>query len=310
MNINIFEVITQDTALKIKAAIDSLQTGETLELSILSGGGDAFAGVAISGMLLACKLNTIARVYGYAASAAALIALSCKKIEMASNACIMVHSAYDADGNADDEKPIEIINNAQLSVIKSRWPEFDIEALQSGNTWLTAQEAFELGICDEIIEVGSVAAAYGAAKHFITAIIKGEKKMAEKVVEDVKTVKAEDIEEIVTVPAEPADGDKLEAILKELESIRESNANLTEIVRRFDERLRAIEERTASVEMMAEQTRKETVCNSQVVSSWKKNIECQEKLLKGFASPLKALKEKKVVKQQENKDKFDINKFV
>ena len=306
MNLNIFEVITQDTALKVKAAIDSLPAGSTLELSILSGGGDAFAGIAISGMLLSCNLNTISRVYGYAASAASLIALSCKRIEMASNACLMVHSAYDADGDDEDSKPIEIINNTQVSVIKERWPEFDIEMLKSGNTWLTADEAYKLGLCDKIIEVGSVAAACGAAKHFLTVIKKGEQKMAD----DIKKINAEDVEEIVTVPTEPADGDKLEAVLKELESIRESNANLTEIVRRFDERLRAIEERTESVEVMAEQTRKETICNSQVVSSWKKNIECQEKLLRGFATPSKSSKDQKVVKTQECKTKFDPLKFV
>ena len=290
MNINIFEVITQDTALRIKAAIDALPTGETLELSILSGGGDAFAGVAISGMLLSCKLNTIARVYGYAASAAALIALSCQKIEMASNACIMVHSAYDAEGNADDEKPIEIINNAQLSVIKSRWPEFDIEALQSGNTWLTAQEAFELGICDEIINVGSVAAAYGAAKHFVKSLIKGEKKMAEKVVEDVKTVKAEDIEEIVTVPAEPVeDEDALKAIMR--------------LIERLDERLRVLEERSAAAEIVAAEDRKEDGCARDIVAR------CN-KIMAAISTPAKTMKDNKVVKQQECKAKFDINKFV
>ncbi len=286
MNLNIFEVITQETALKVKAAIDSLPAGSTLELSILSGGGDAFAGIAISGMLLSCNLNTISRVYGYAASAASLIALSCKRIEMASNACLMVHSAYDADGDDEDSKPIEIINNAQVNVIKERWPEFDIEMLKSGNTWLTADEAYKLGLCDKIIEVGSVAAAYDAAKHFLTVMKRGEQKMAD----DIKKINAEDVEEIVTVPAEPVEEeDALKAIMR--------------LIERLDERLRVLEEREKEAEIVAAETRKTECGNREIVAR-------ANKLLADITAPSKSSKDQKVVKTQKCKTKFDPLKFV
>lgn len=280
MLLNIFEVITQETAVKVKAAIDALKAGETLELCILSGGGDAFAGVAISDMLISCSLNTISRVYGYAASAASLIALSCKHVELASNACLMVHSAYADNEDDEDQKPIEIINAAQVNVIKRRLPEFDMKALKTGDTWFTAEEALKLGLCDEIINVGSVAASAAAYNHFVQSTLEGEKKMEN---EEVVSVPVEQVEEV-------REEDKLDAIMSAIE--------------RIDARLKTVEEKLSAAEQLKAEEEKKEEENKDIVARCNNILGC-------FSIPTKKGVEAEKPKQAEKRvQKRDLSKFV
>lgn len=279
MLVNIFGVITEDTAVMVKAAIDALNEGETLELCILSGGGDAFAGVAISGMLVSCSLNTISRVYGYAASAASLIALSCKRVELASNACIMIHSAY-ADDEDENQKPINIINEAQLNVIQRRFPEFDMKALKSGDTWFTAEEAFKLGLCDKIIDVGAVAASAAAYSYFIHSTLEGEKKMEN---EEVVSVLVEQVEEV-------HEEDKLDAIMSAIE--------------RIDARLKTVEEKLSAAEQLKAEEEKKEEENKDIVARCNNILGC-------FSIPTKKGVESEKPKQAEKRvQKRDLSKFV
>lgn len=74
-----------------------------VDVYISSGGGDLFAGMAISNMLARYEGPTRAIVDGLAASAASLIAFGCDEIEIPSNAYLMIHKPLvTVCGNADD----------------------------------------------------------------------------------------------------------------------------------------------------------------------------------------------------------------
>lgn len=77
--------------------------GKPVNVYINSGGGDLFAGVAISNMLKRHDSTTKAIIDGLAGSAASIIAFGCEEIEMPSNSYLMIHKpSCSAHGNADD----------------------------------------------------------------------------------------------------------------------------------------------------------------------------------------------------------------
>lgn len=148
-----------------KANLDSLGDIQTLNIYINSNGGDVFAGQAIYSML---KRNTAQKnVYidGLAASIASIIAMAGDKIIMPANAMMMIHNPWTmAMGNSHDFRKLaddmDKIRESMLSVYESKtgMKQEDIIPLLDSETWLTAQDAFDKGFCDEIEEEKQVAA--------------------------------------------------------------------------------------------------------------------------------------------------------
>lgn len=150
-----------------KANLDSLGDIQTLNIYINSNGGDVFAGQAIYSMLKRSTAQKNVYIDGLAASIASIIAMAGDKIIMPANAMMMIHNPWTmAMGNSHDFRKLaddmDKIRESMLSVYESKtgMKQEDIIPLLDAETWLTAQDAFDKGFCDEIEEEKQVAASF------------------------------------------------------------------------------------------------------------------------------------------------------
>ena len=132
-------------------------------------GGDLFEGLAIHNALSRLGERCIARVDALAASAGSVAACGAHRLEMASNAMLMIHNPWTwASGDADDFRKVADMLDQTLEAIvasyKRKAPEVDdaeLRRLINEETWLTATEAKNLGLCDEVIDGVTVKAMVG-----------------------------------------------------------------------------------------------------------------------------------------------------
>lgn len=136
-----------------------------IDVRINSIGGDVYAGIAIYNALKNSKANITIYIDGIAASMAAVIAMCGKPLKMSKYSRLMMHEVSGgAWGNSEKLKQaieeMEGLNDALVNMIaeksgltpedvKSRW--FD-----GHDHWLTAQEAYDLHLCDEVYDVEPV----------------------------------------------------------------------------------------------------------------------------------------------------------
>lgn len=178
-------------------------------LNIYSPGGDPFAAFAIHDFIAANGIKATARVWGHAASAAAIIACSCERVEMGENSFLMVHKAY----GGDDQELLDSINEKQVALFKAKsgMSASAVSKLMEAETWMDAKEAKANGICDAIIKELKVAAIYKAqymetndkptpevkpeeVKPVVEETPKVEPEATEEVEEEVKVTPAEAIQ--------------------------------------------------------------------------------------------------------------------
>lgn len=140
---------------KVAQAIAEAE-GEDLDIDINSGGGDVFAGSEIYSALRAYPGNINIHVVGLAASAASVIACAGHS-DIAPTAQLMVHnvSTYACGNYHDMDHASEMLQQANRAiaaayVAKSGMAEQDALDLMDAETWLTAQDAVEYGLIDEI----------------------------------------------------------------------------------------------------------------------------------------------------------------
>lgn len=157
---------TETSAPSFKDALKELKDVKQFTVNINSGGGDVFSGVAIHNMLKSHKAHVTVKIDGLAASIASVIAMAGDKVIMPSNAMLMIHNAWTfAVGNASDlrkqAEDLEKINSVVINSYLDKNPDIDEDKLRSlmdEETWLTAQEAKDFGLVDEIAEPNKAAA--------------------------------------------------------------------------------------------------------------------------------------------------------
>lgn len=142
----------------IKKALDSKSPSEKLTVIINSGGGLVTAGTEIYSMLVGRNDVEIV-IRSMAGSAASVIAMAnyCKITPIG---LIMIHNVSVSGINGDYhemEKSAEMLKNinsalAQSYVKKTGKTEAEILEMMDKETWLTANQALELGFVDEILE--------------------------------------------------------------------------------------------------------------------------------------------------------------
>ncbi len=148
------------SAVSFRNAIKDLGEVDTLNVHINSPGGSVYDGVAIFNMLRQHKASVTVHIDGLAASIASVIAMSGDKVVMPSNSMMMIHNAMSVSiGNANDMRKmaddLEKINESVINSYITKNPELDreyLKALMDDETWLTASEAYELGLVDVIDE--------------------------------------------------------------------------------------------------------------------------------------------------------------
>lgn len=157
------------TPTSIRDALDNMGPVGTLNLRINSYGGSVYAGNAIINIIDSYrKKNNVtvnAYIEGIAASMGSGIPMVADKIYMAENAMMMLHKPYTiVMGNSYDlQKEIDILQKVEEALIKNYMRHFkgtedELRDMLADETWLTADEALEYGLCDEVIEAVEIAA--------------------------------------------------------------------------------------------------------------------------------------------------------
>lgn len=161
--IDIFDVIDSwggwwgISAGEVDQALAALGDGvETLYVRVNSPGGESTEGMAIANLLRAHAATVHVTTYGLAASAASHIAIAGDSLSMAPGSMLMIHKAWNyASGNADEMREVaatlDKFDLAQVgSYVMKAGSDTDWLALMAAETWLTAQEAVDLGLADQV----------------------------------------------------------------------------------------------------------------------------------------------------------------
>lgn len=157
------------TPTSIRDALDSMGPVGTLNLRINSYGGSVYAGNAIINIIDSFrKKNRVtvnAYIEGIAASMGSGIPMVADHIYMAENAMMMLHKPFTiVMGNSNDlQQQIEILQKVEDTLVKNYMRHFngtedELRDMLADETWLTADEALEYGLCDEVVEAVEVAA--------------------------------------------------------------------------------------------------------------------------------------------------------
>lgn len=144
----------------VRQALADNPEGEDLELEINSGGGSVYAGFEMYSLLREAKCNTVAIVQSMAGSAASTIMAACREVRMSPVAQVMIHlpSSY-AEGSQNDmkheakvlEQITQSILNGYETKCAGKTTRDRLDRMIRAETWLTAQEAVELGLADSIL---------------------------------------------------------------------------------------------------------------------------------------------------------------
>jgi len=170
--LNIFGTIgSKDTETKdtVKKALNEAG-GQDVLINISSSGGSIIEGMAISEMIALYSGKTTTRGIGIVASAATIILMAGKKKEMTKNSFFMMHNSWGGvEGNVFElEKTIELLRmfDEQMAAIYTAQLESkgkliggdkektleEVKKMMAAETWLTADQALEMGFIDSIIE--------------------------------------------------------------------------------------------------------------------------------------------------------------
>tara|TARA_R110001599_G_scaffold159091_2_gene346391 strand:- start:405 stop:1406 length:1002 start_codon:yes stop_codon:yes gene_type:complete len=142
-----------------------------INLHINCVGGDVFDGMAIYNILKKRTANTTVYIEGIAASMGSVIALAADTVVMAENSLFMIHNAWGgANGEAKDMKKTAALLDkisgeiADIYVKKTKLPYDKVKDMMDEETWLNADEAFDLGFVDSISDAIKIAAKYDVSK--------------------------------------------------------------------------------------------------------------------------------------------------
>ena len=146
---------------KLINEIKALANEKEIVLRINSNGGDIFQAFAIYNTLKESKASITVKVDGIAASAASLIAMAGEKIIMPENTMLMLHNPWGiCKGEAEEMRAqAELLDKLKEQCIKAYQAKSNLSGeklseIMDNESYLSAKECKELGLCDEV--VGSV----------------------------------------------------------------------------------------------------------------------------------------------------------
>lgn len=157
------DVTVKDFAEDLKALGDL----KILNIYLNSLGGSVFQGQAIYSILKRHSAHKNVYIDGIAASIASVIAMAGDTISMPKNAMVMIHNPWTfVMGNSADlrkeadalDKIRESMIVAYMDKIQDKTSEEQLVELLDAETWLSAQDCFDRGFCDEILDAKEIAA--------------------------------------------------------------------------------------------------------------------------------------------------------
>lgn len=139
---------------------------DRLDLYLSSDGGSVGEGLTVYGLIQRYPGSVTMHVDGRAISIASVIALAGKRLVMPASAMLMIHAPWaPVVGNAArlrkaaDDLDVMAETMRGIYVAASGQTEAKIRKLMDDETWLTADDARDLGFADEVIaNVGAAAA--------------------------------------------------------------------------------------------------------------------------------------------------------
>lgn len=200
------------------------EDAEEIRLNIFSPGGNAFDALAIYGALMVHPATKTINIYGLAASAASIVAMSGDVINIHEDAFMMIHNVIGATyGNKDDHiKQVKLLEQldtrlAEIYAGHTGLDAVEVAEMMNAETWMTGQEAVDKGFATQLLNGSSpqnISAKFdmGAAiekmkfKHIPAGVLKiaaafrganhekGEERMQEKENTTPRPATAEEIE--------------------------------------------------------------------------------------------------------------------
>ena len=144
-----------------------------ITVRINSEGGSVFDGTAIYNALKNYDATINVKIDGLAASIASIIAMAGDTIEMAENAFMMIHNPWVvAAGTADELRDqADIMDKVQEKLVgtyskRTNIDDEKVAELMAAETWMTADEALEMGFIDSITEEVRMAAKVNHAERY------------------------------------------------------------------------------------------------------------------------------------------------
>ena len=203
----------------IRQALQDNPQGEDLILEINSVGGSVFAGFEIYTLLRGAECTTVAEVQSLAASAASTVMSGCSRVMVSPVAQIMLHQpAIYTDGNIDaHDRSLRMLESIQRSIVNGyvtrcgdKCSRRKLENMVNQETWLSAQEAVDIGLADGILGQDD-ADGSGLALSVVNSVGSGIRSLAGNgsVVSDPAELLAR-YEAAVRAGAKPADGHPVE----------------------------------------------------------------------------------------------------
>lgn len=148
----------------VRDELKKFKDTEPLTVRINSPGGSVSHAVAIKTMLDQWKGPVYVQIDGLAASAASFIAMAGQQSSIAEGSLLMIHHPWTmAVGNATDmRKTADVLDKLGSSLQRAYEKRTgksadEIAAMMEAETWLTADEAVEMGFVSEKIEVEAAA---------------------------------------------------------------------------------------------------------------------------------------------------------
>ena len=269
VSINIFEDITPYTLSKVSSILESVKDGDDLELNIASYGGQLLPTISIIDLIKSKNLKTTANIVGFAASAAAILALSCDVVTMSSLGSLMIHSAWSEMSDSDDPG-IKRCNQVQLQIINKRCKAISDKTLKQDN-WYNANECLKLGLIDNIQDNSAIINAFYAKLK--SEVLPMDEKVQE-VVENIKELVesgdvspetasdvVEELHEDVKVETPVAEEPAVEEPAKDDHDLLEVIEKLTEEVMNLKARVLALEDVKVD-ETVDEEVKAESNCGA------------------------------------------------
>lgn len=155
------EVIESETSANhFRQELSKYPNATQIKIYINSYGGSVFEGTAIYSQLRRHPAQKVVYVDGFACSVASVIAMAGDKVIMPRNTMMMIHNAWNiVYGNATqlrkaaDDLDTIMEGNMQAYLEKSngKISKEKLVELLDAETWLTAQQCFEYGFCDEVL---------------------------------------------------------------------------------------------------------------------------------------------------------------
>lgn len=145
----------------VRQALADNPQGEELVLEINSPGGSVFAGGEIYSVLRSSEsVWTRAEIQSLAASAASYLCLGCSEVAISPVAMMMLHlPATSTQGDRVEHlRSVQLLDTTREAVLNAytlrsgaRADRAALRRMMSAETWLTAQEAVELGLADSVL---------------------------------------------------------------------------------------------------------------------------------------------------------------